>query len=398
VKRIGDDAASAGGMELVSARFQSFFMGGFECSTHRRRAGSKRLDVTAATAHDRMAEADYRLLGGLGIRTVRDGFRWHRIETRPGFYDWSSMEPLLAAARNTQTQVIWDLLHYGWPDDIDILSPQFVDRFARFCGEAIRHLRSEVPGRVFCCPINEMSFFAWAAGDVGVFYPFYLKRGEAVKLQLVRAAIAAVAAIKAVDPDACIIQIDPVIRVLPDPANRRTIRRAKLHEAAQYDAFDMMLGRHKKELGGHDGMIDVIGLNYYCHNQWYVNRGPLPWDGSDPNYEALEDLLQHHHQRYERPIFIAETGIEDDLRPTWLAHVGDGVRRAMARNVPVEGICLYPVMSYPGWDDDRHCHCGLIDYDPQSLERSVVPELEQELARQFRLFEDLKAPQRQAIA
>ncbi|MCU0544531.1 MAG: hypothetical protein MUE44_20570 [Oscillatoriaceae cyanobacterium Prado104] len=31
--------------------FQSFFMGGFECSTHKLRSG-KRLDVTAATGHE----------------------------------------------------------------------------------------------------------------------------------------------------------------------------------------------------------------------------------------------------------------------------------------------------------------------------------------------------------
>ena len=66
------------------------------------------------------------MLAEHGIRTVRDGLRWHLIETAPGRYDWSSFLPMLRAARDTGTQVIWDLAHYGWPDDLDIWSPAFV--------------------------------------------------------------------------------------------------------------------------------------------------------------------------------------------------------------------------------------------------------------------------------
>ncbi len=39
---------------------------------------------------------------------------------------------MLQAARDTGTQVIWDMMHYGWPDDLDVWSPAFVDRFARW--------------------------------------------------------------------------------------------------------------------------------------------------------------------------------------------------------------------------------------------------------------------------
>ena len=58
----------------------------------------------------------------LDLRTVRDGLRWHLIETPPGHYDWSSFLPMLRAATAAGVQVIWDLCHYGWPDDIDIWS------------------------------------------------------------------------------------------------------------------------------------------------------------------------------------------------------------------------------------------------------------------------------------
>ena len=53
------------------------------CSTHRRRDG-RRLDLIAATGHDRAVVLDYRAMLEHGIRTVRDGVRWHLIETMPG--------------------------------------------------------------------------------------------------------------------------------------------------------------------------------------------------------------------------------------------------------------------------------------------------------------------------
>ena len=60
--------------------FKSFFLGGFECSCHVLRSG-RRLDMIAATCHDRFAAADYERLNSVGIYSARDGVRWHLIET-----------------------------------------------------------------------------------------------------------------------------------------------------------------------------------------------------------------------------------------------------------------------------------------------------------------------------
>src|SRR5829696_1768589 len=142
----------------VSQLFQSWFIGGFECSTHRRRDG-RRLDLLASTRHDVNAAADYRLLAEHGIRTVRDGLRWHLIEATPGYFDWSSFLPMVRAARDTHTQVIWDLAHWGWPDDLDVWTPAFIDRFARFAEAAASVVRDETDSLPFYVPVNEISFW-----------------------------------------------------------------------------------------------------------------------------------------------------------------------------------------------------------------------------------------------
>ena len=66
-------------------------------------------------------------------------------------------------------QVIWDLCHYGWPDHLDIWRPQFVDGFARFAAEATLVRRR--PTAWLWCPINEISYWAWAGGTVARFNP-----------------------------------------------------------------------------------------------------------------------------------------------------------------------------------------------------------------------------------
>src|ERR1051325_1419884 len=99
--------------------FESFFLGGFECSTHRLVSG-KRLDEIAFTQHDRFAREDYLRLREQGMRTAREGLRWHLIEPSEGSYDFSSLLPMVRASQETHTQIIWDLFHYGWPDWLEL--------------------------------------------------------------------------------------------------------------------------------------------------------------------------------------------------------------------------------------------------------------------------------------
>ena len=132
--------------------FRGFWQGGFECSSHRRAHDRRRLDMIAATRHDSLAEHDYRTLKRHGIVTVRDGLRWHLIEQRPGQYDWSSLDRQLDAAAASGTEVIWDLLHYGWPDDVDVWSPAFVARFAAFAAAAARVIGAAYFGHTLLLP------------------------------------------------------------------------------------------------------------------------------------------------------------------------------------------------------------------------------------------------------
>ncbi|MBP1804803.1 hypothetical protein [Rubellimicrobium aerolatum] len=354
--------------------FASVMQGGWECSTHVRRDG-RRLDVIAATGHDLHAEADYRQLGALGLRTQRDGLRWHLIETAPETYDFASWTPMLEAARRTGTQVIWDLLHYGWPEGLDIWGPEFVGRFAAFARAAALHRRAVADEAPFWCPVNEMSFHAWAGGDVGYLNPFGRGRGFELKCQLAAAAIAAMRELRAVDPRARFVHCEPLIAVHPDPATPASRTDAERQTGYQFQAFDLIAGRLWPMLGGREGFLDVLGVNYYWNNQRLWTGEEI--DVDHPSHVPLSDLLFGLHARYGRPLLIAETGVEGDRRAAWFRHVAAEVGRARARGVPVEGICLYPIANHPGWDDDRDCPNGLLGAHPGPRGRAVHGSLAQ---------------------
>jgi beta-glucosidase/6-phospho-beta-glucosidase/beta-galactosidase len=352
---------------IPSSVFQSFFQGGFECSTHRLRDG-QRLDMVAATGHDRAFGQDYAKLRTHGLATVRDGVRWHLIEPSPGRFDWSSLTPALEAARRTGTQVIWDLLHYGVPDDIDILGPAFVNRFARFAREVALHVRGMTDSVPFWCPINEISFHAWGGGDVGYLNPFETGRGFELKVQLARAAIAAMSELRMVDPRARFVHCEPSIVIHPAVDGSRSLEAADLNEA-QFQAFDLICGRLWPQLGGDASFLDIVGLNYYIQNQWHIDG--LHLYPGDSGYVPFGTLLKQTHARYGRPVTIAETGIEGERRASWFTYIADEVLAARQQGVPVEGLCLYPVVNHVGWDDGRICPSGLLGHEPLLSGRTV---------------------------
>ena len=373
--------------------FSSYFLGGFECSTHRRRDG-KRLDVIAQTDHDRMVAQDYAQLRAHRISTVRDGLRWHLIETTPGHYDWSSFLPMLRAARDGGTQVIWDLCHYGWPDDLDIWSPAFVDRFAAFCRGVAHVVKEETDDVPFYTPVNEISFWAWGGGDVEYQNPFARGRGAELKAQLVRAAIAAIEAVRDVDPRARAAHIEPIINIVADRKRPEDRHDANAYSWAKYQSWDMIAGRLHPELGGDPKYLDLLGVNYYWNNQWIHNGRTI--ELGDPLYRPFSDMLAEAHNRYGRPLFIAETGIEHQRRPAWFRYVCEQSRAAVTAGVPLEGICLYPVMNHPGWDNDRHTQCGLLDFTVDQERRPVYYPLAEELRFQHTLFDSFWQARREA--
>ncbi|MFL6829808.1 MAG: hypothetical protein ACJ8D5_04195 [Sphingomicrobium sp.] len=372
--------------------FDSFFGAGFECSSHRRRDGV-RLDLIRATGHDRHVMQDYRLCSELGFKTVRDGLRWHLIEKSPGKYDWSSWMPALEAAEQAGVQVVWDLFHYGSPDHVDQAAKDFPERFTEFALAALDVQQSVSAGPPLVCPLNEINFLSWAV-EVGYFPRVGPKKVGWFKRQLVRTATTAARAIRERWPKATLLWAEPLVHVAPRDHSRAERRAAEEYRQGQFEAYDWITGRAEPELGGGPSLADVIGLNFYPHNQWYLKGPTIPMGHHE--YRPLADMLVEVAERYRKPIFLSETGAEGSGRPSWLHYVCSEVRDAIARGADIRGICWYPITAYPGWDNSRHAEAGLLSTITAEGSRHVDERLFDEFQAQRELFARAARRQRSA--
>jgi hypothetical protein len=362
-------------------------MGGFECSTHKLSEG-KRLDLIASTRHDRFALRDYRRLAEQGMRVARDGVRWHLIEKAPGRFDFSSLAPMVEAAREAEVLVMWDLLHFGWPDHYDIFDPEFVQRFKDYVGQTADWFQRHAPAPHWFTPVNEISWVAWAGGTAGCINPFATGRGLELKQQLVRCALAAIDTIRGLLPGAKFTSVDPIVHVVPTPGRPEEIPIAQRRNESKFEALEMLYGHAYPELGGRPGLFDVVGVNFYPHNEWILSeegRGFIRTD--EPHYKPFRELLADAYARFQSPLYISETGTEDEERVPWMRYVCQEVAAAIQDGIPIEGICIYPIVNHPGWIDDRHCYNGLWDYVDENGEREIYEPLEGEIHRWQQVFD-----------
>lgn len=356
--------------------FRSFFFAGFEGMTGYNRH-RQWVDQVAATQHDRQAEADYRRLREAGLLAAREAVRWPLVDHH-GRYDFSSVEPFVQASRRHGIEVVWDLFHYGYPRELDPFSATFIRRFADYCHAAARHLAARVEPPVYFTPVNEPSYLAWAAGDAARFAPHQRGRGRELKLALVRAAIAGIDAIRAAAPGARIVNVDPICSVVP-PADRPDLAgaAAAFNDTAVFEAWDILAGRLYPEFGGSPDHLDIVGVNYYWTNEWELGRDEQPLAADDPRRVPLSRLLRRVHDRYRRPLVVAETSHVGPQRAGWLRCLANESRLLLDEGVPLGGICLYPILGMPEWHlPDVWVPMGLWDLAAKAgtLKRVPCPE------------------------
>jgi beta-glucosidase/6-phospho-beta-glucosidase/beta-galactosidase len=372
-------------LTVNSSLFRSFWLGGFESACHINRAGN-RLDMLATTQHDQQVDTDYQLLRSMGIYAARDGVRWPCIE-RGGKFDFSMLAPTVQAACRNGIQVIWNLCHYGWPDDIDVFSPAFIDRFARFSRVIAQFIKDHTDDVPFYTPINEISFLSWAVGDVAYIHPFATARAGELKRQLIRATIASCEAVWDVEPRARFAHIDPLLHIVPPRDRPDLAAEAAKKKAAGFESWDMISGRMRPELGGHPRYLDIVGINYYHSNQREYPDERIRWEDNprDERWMPLHRLLAEVYERYHRPLFIAETSHFGEGRAQWIREIADEVLQARFNGVPLEGTCIYPIIDRPDWDNFDHWHnSGLWDLVPDdkgTLQRVLNKEYADEVRR-----------------
>lgn len=341
--------------------FRSFYMAGFECATGHN-AGGTWIDQIACTQHDLHLDEDYRRLRDVGIRTARESVRWPLVD-HGLWYDFTTLDPVFASAERHGIELIYDLFHYGYPKGLDPFSDEFVERFEDYCFEVGRTIMAKAPGPYYFTPINEPSYFSFAAGDAALFAPHQQGRSYELKVNLARAAIRGIDAIWSSCPGARMVNADPLCRVAtPRHAPELQPDVDFFNEVAVFESWDMLAGRTLPELGGSRRHLDVVGINYYWTNQWEYGQAGIPLAEDDDRLVPLSDLVEGVYRRYGGDVCITETAHVGDQREGWMRTVMEEVEKTFDRGVPLRGVCLYPILGMPEWhEQDRWTHMGLWD-------------------------------------
>jgi beta-glucosidase/6-phospho-beta-glucosidase/beta-galactosidase len=316
---------------------------------------------------------------------------WFRVDQGKGKYDFSRYEAILRIGQQSGMTQIWDLTHYSMPvryEDPTYLirhSDEFVERFADYAVAAARLLRRYNDGTMYLVPIGEISFWAYMAAR-REWAPFGISELD-FKVILVRASIVAMDAIQVSDQDVRFIQADPIVWAKPmAPVTARRSQLAEEFAKYKFETWDMLSGRLYPELGGSRRHLEILGANYYPHNQMHVvgacedlaaarfyphNQKSFTFEVmplDDPDRASVAVILEEAHRRYGCPILVTETGAWGDWRVRWWRTFLEEIGEARAR-VPVLGVCAYPFVDRRDFHLRHLTNSGLVDFVDGDLHR-----------------------------
>lgn len=298
----------------------------------RKASGLYRQDEVRLIRHDEFLDIDYDLLRDIGYVGVRDAARWYVSHPAPGVFDWSWLDRVVAAAERVHLELYLDLWHYGYPDWLDLMSPDAPQHFADFAAQIARRY----PALDHFCVCNEPSLMVDNAGRLGKWRPF-LRRQDPTPLrrQMCRCIIAASRAILDVRPDARLI--------LPEPWHAPDT--FTLDDQAAI--IDTVMGLRDPELGGLPGLVTVVGLNHYR-------------DSTIPPFHRL--ALEARKRWPDKPIWLTETsGPPRGWRQTeWFWWMLGEVRQANQMGADIPVFTWAPTISMYDWvEEDRHLPNGI---------------------------------------
>jgi beta-glucosidase/6-phospho-beta-glucosidase/beta-galactosidase len=359
-------------MQASQGIFPTFFLSGFECSSFLWGEERKRRDLNAELQHYEHADEDYRLLPPLGIAVAREGIPWPLVDNGDGNYDFSLIDPFLAAQRRHNILPIWDLCHYGYPDDLDPLNDAdgFVARFTAYARAAAQYVSERAHHKpLLITPVNEPTFWGYMGGEWGWCAPFGKSRDDRRRFTFVlgRADIAACKAIRQHLPETRFVHIDPLIWVVAPRDHPEWAEQA--HREAYDDAYlawDIISGIKHPEYGGSRELIDILGMNNYSFGQMEYAGGGKPNNALKPGDDRIRpvaDLIWESWDKYRRPCIVAETSGISGGRPDWLNDMVCECLAAVNRGVDLHGICLFPAVDMTDWHNGKWLHMGIADVE-----------------------------------
>lgn len=330
------------------------------------------LDEYELTQHYRLWREDVDLVASLGLRCMRWGVPWHRVEVLPGRFDWRFTDAVLERMAEHGIEPIVDLVHYGCPVWLEgsFAHPDYPRRVAAYAAAFVERYRGRAAGYT---PLNEPVVNADFCGRHRT-WPPYLQGEEGyarVLVALCEGMSRTVAAIRELEPGALVVQVEATAHVLPaEPALAAAV---EAHWERHLLPTELLMGRVGEDHRGRDQLRrlgvpderlqwlcehgqrpDVMGVNYYPHLSSQTLEGPVErprlrrrrGSGAD-----LREVLARFQRRFELPVMVTETSDRAAAwrRSRWLEESVAAIAAARGEGLPVVGYTWWPLFCLVDW-------------------------------------------------
>lgn len=316
---------------------------------------------------------DIDLASDLGVKALRWGIPWYRVEPLPGEFDWRWTDEVIPYMVERGITPIIDLIHYGCPfwlrrEFANDEYPEAVARYARAVAERYKHLVK------WYTPANEPLVTALLCGRQGAWPPYlHGERGYVrMVMQLTKGMIKTIEAIQQVDPEARMVFVEAT--GITRAAHPDLEPLAEEHRLKGFIFFDLLAGKVNPEHPLYDWLVsngakprdlekialnpvtvDVMGLNFYpqwsTQELYYDEHGNVASRSTEHDGSGFGDMVEDFYRRYGVPIMITETSAKDsdELRSAWLRASLGTIKQLREKGVPVLGYTWFPMFTMIDW-------------------------------------------------
>ncbi len=359
--------------------------GGIECTVNR--VGDVYQDQVRRSGHHDRPD-DLATLGALGIKALRYPVLWERTAPdAPHQLDWRWSDERLGILRELNIDPIVGLVHHGCgPRYATYDTPAFAQELPRFA----RRVAERYPWVTAYTPINEPLTTARFSGLYGLWYP-HGRTDRAfidILLRQCRATVLAMAEIRAVQPDARLIQTDDLGYIHSTP---EMTYQADFENERRWLTWDLLCGQvtpqhplwsYLRRSGATEADLwffveqpcppSVIGINHYVTSERYLDHNvaahpgrPHAHNGRDRYIDTevvrgapeqrtgLSGLLLQAWYRYGLPLAVTEAHLGDrvDEQKRWLGELWQQAEQARAGGADVRAVTVWALLGLYDW----HC-------------------------------------------
>ncbi len=335
------------------------------------------LDEYELTGHYARWREDLAAIRDVGVRDLRYGIPWYRVEPAPGRFDWSWTDEVLPyLVEDCGIRPIVDLIHYGAPLWLEgtFLSPDYPARVASFAAAVAERYGSLATDWT---PLNEPRVHAHFSGRAGLWPPYRRReRGYAAVLVSLAAGMQrTIAALRDVQSHARMVHVDATLSMTTEDPT--LVDAVADHLEQQFLAAELVEGaitpEHRmwswlRDRGVSEATLeafhvaperfDVMGGNYYPQmsaSTLISTPGGARARRRIGDADDFAATIRQWHDRWQRPVMITETSVYGSVRARqrWLDRSVEAVGDLIDEGVPVIGYTWFPAFSLVSWNYRR---------------------------------------------